>query len=67
MQISEKYEFEFCGENFNRLLTFAMSKNAMLKISQRKLSHIATKLLKSRKFSPSKAFRYTVCKPHFTN
>ena len=38
-QIDEKYEF--CGKTFHRLLTFAASKNAMLKISlpQNRESH----------------------------
>ena len=56
--ICEKYDFR--GENFRRLLAFAVPKDATPQISWRKLSHIATKLRNSRKFSPSKVFCYTV-------
>ena len=48
------------GENFCGLLAFAVAKDATLQISWRKLSRIATKPRNSRKFSPSKVFRYTV-------
>jgi len=51
---------DFCGENFRRLLAFAMSKVPHPQISWRNLSQIATKPQNSRKFSPSKVSRYTV-------
>ena len=58
-QIGEKYNFR--GENFHRLLTFAAPKDARLRrILQRKLSQIATKTRNSRKFSSSKVSHYTV-------
>ena len=57
-QIGEKYNFH--GENFRRLLAFAVPKDATPQILQRKLSHIATNPQNSQKFSPSKVSRYTV-------
>ena len=56
-------KYDFRGENFRRLLAFAVPKDATPQISQRKFSRIATKPQKSRKFSPSKVFRYTVFTP----
>ena len=58
LRIGEKYDFR--GENFRRLLTFAAPKVPHPQILRRKLSRIATKLRNSRKFSPSKVSRYTV-------
>ena len=57
-RIGEKYDFH--GENFRGLLTFAAPKDATPQISRRKLSRIATKLRNSQKFSPLKVFHYTV-------
>ena len=57
-RISEKYNF--CKENFRGLLAFAAPKDITPQISQGKLSRIATKPRISRKFSPSKVFRYSV-------
>ena len=54
------WKYNFCGENFHRLLAFATPKDATLQISRRKLSRIATKLQNSRKFSPLKVSRSTV-------
>ena len=50
--IVEKYDF--CGENFRRLLAFAVRKDATPQILRRKLLHIATKPWNLRNFSPSK-------------
>ena len=52
--------YDFHGENFHGLLAFTTPKDATPHISQRKLLRIATKPRNSRKFSPSKVFRYTV-------
>ena len=53
--IGEKYDFR--GENFRRLLTFAATKDTTsLNFRWRKLSRIATKPLNLRKFSPSKVW-----------
>ena len=54
------WNHDFRRENFRGLLTFAAPKDATPQISQRKLSRITTKPQNSRKFSPSKVFRYTV-------
>ena len=54
------WKYNFRRENFRGLHAFAMPKDATPQISQRKLSRIATKPQNSRKFSPSKVFRYTV-------
>ena len=54
------WKYDFCRENFRRLLAFALPKDTTPQISRKKLSRIATKLRNSRKFSPSKVFRYTV-------
>ena len=58
LQICEKYDFR--GENFRRLPTFAVPKDATSQILGRKLLHIATKPQNLRKFSPSKVSHYTV-------
>ena len=57
------WKYDFRGENFRRLLAFAVPKDATPQISQRKFSRIATKPKKSRKFSPSKVFCYMVFTP----
>ena len=46
--------------DFRGLSAFATPKDTTPQISQRKLSRTATKPQNSRKFSPSKVFRYTV-------
>ena len=51
-QIGEKCNFH--GENFRRLLAFAVPKDATPQILQRKLLRIATKPQNLRNFSPSK-------------
>ena len=57
--IGENYDF--CRENFLRLLTFAVPKDAICpQILQRKLSWIATKPWNLWKFSPSKVSHCTV-------
>ena len=57
--IGEKYNF--CGENFRRLLAFVVPNDATPPNLQRKLSWIATKPRNLRKFSPLQCFHYTVC------
>ena len=57
-RIGEKHNF--CGENFRRLLTFAVPKVPHCQILRRKLSRIAPKPQNSLKFSPSKVSHYTV-------
>ena len=54
------WKYNFRWENFRGLLAFAAPKDATPQISRGKLSRIATKPRNSRKFSPSKVFRYTV-------
>ena len=58
------WKCNFRKENFHGLVVFATPKDALPQISRRKLSHIATKLQISRKFSPSKVFHYTVLLPN---
>ena len=44
-RIAENFrKYDFRGENFRGLLTFAAPKDATPQIAQRKLLHIATKL-----------------------
>ena len=50
-------KYDSHGENFHRLLAFAVPKDATFPISQRKLSWIATKLWN---YSPTEDSRYTV-------
>ena len=64
-RIGEKYDFR--GENFRGLLTFAAPKDTTPPILRRTHLRIATKLRNPRKFSPLKVSRYTVHHSPSTN